>query len=299
MWRRVALSMFCATIYAVGTSCLVSALDVPSAPTIDRPIVDTTGTLSKSQIDDLSSQIAKSRSEKSFQIGILMIPSLDGAVLESYSLDVARKWGIGDATNNGALLLVVKNDRKMRIEVGRGLEGDLTDTRAAKIIQNSIAPKFRDGDYYGGISDGVNSIQLAVSKQADPKLNDTSSAIGSLFDAIPAILFGVFFVFSWLSSILARTKSWWAGGVIGGIIGSIAIFASSAHPLAIGLLITLVPLGLVVDYFVSRNYHKSVLNGTSPAWWAGGTHIGGGGFRGGGGSFGGGGFSGGGSSGSW
>lgn len=298
MWRRIVLSLVFAMVCVVGVGASAHALDIPVAPSLDRPIVDTTATLSPDQIDKLSHQIATSRSEKSFQIGILMIPSLDGAVLEEYSLNVARKWGIGDATNNGALLIVVKNDRKMRIEVGRGLEGDLTDTRAAKIIQTSLAPKFRSGDYYGGISDGVDSIQRAISKQADPRLSDDTPSFGSVLDAIPFILFVIFFVFSWLASILARSKSWWAGGVIGATIGVIAVAASGVHPLSVIALGTLVSFGLLIDYLVSRNYHKSIANGTIPSWWAGGTHLGGGSI-GGGGGFGGGGFSGGGSSGSW
>lgn len=289
----------------VGLATLLSlpacALAVPKAPPLNKPIVDQTSTLTSAEIDDLSAQIAKSRSEKSYQIGILIIPTLgNDEYIEGYSLKVAREWGIGESDkDNGVLLLVVKNDRKLRIEVGRGLEGDLTDVRAGRIVRNVIAPKFRSGDYFGGIQDGVNSIQLAVAGQADKKLATSSNSGGSSFGAIEMVLFFGFFGLIWLGSILGRSKSWWAGGVIGGIMGGASMLLSHVHPLSVVATIVLIPLGLLFDFLVSRNYSSHRADGSLPAWWAGGGSLGGGGGFGGGGSFGGGGFSGGGSSGSW
>ena len=278
------------------------ALAVPPAPSLDRPIVDQTSTLTDDQISALADQIAVSRAEKTYQIAVLIIPTLgNDEYLEGYSLKVAREWGIGQADkDNGVLLLVVKNDRKLRIEVGRGLEGDLTDVRASRIIRNVITPKFKTGDFYGGIHEGINSIQLAVSEKADPKLAaDTGSSSGSILNGLESILFFAVFGFIWLGSMLARSKSWWAGGVIGGVIGGASMLFSHLHPLALIATIVLIPLGLLFDFVVSRNYHQHKSSGTLPSWWAGGGSFGGGGGFGGGGSFGGGGFSGGGSSGSW
>ncbi|QQS21546.1 TPM domain-containing protein [Candidatus Saccharibacteria bacterium] len=289
----------------VGAALLIvlpaRALEVPSAPTLERPIVDKTSTLSEQQIDQLAQQITHGRGEKSYQVGVLLIPTLgQDEYLEGYSLKVARAWGIGDKTNNGVLLLIVKQDKLVRIEVGTGLEGDLTDSRAKRIITGVIRPYFRSGDYYTGISEGVRSIQLAVAKEADPKLASRSEADGSWWDIVSTFGFFVLFGFMWLASILGRSKSWWAGGVIGGVIGFISLFASQWHPLAVIATIILVPFGLLFDFAVSRNYQQHKSAGTLPSWWAGGGSIGhgsGGGWSGGG--FGGGGFSGGGSSGSW
>ncbi len=276
------------------------ALDVPTAPSLAVPIVDTTSTLTSEQIELLAAQIKAGRAEKSYQIGILMIPTLEGQVLEEYSLKVAREWGIGDSTNNGVLLIVVKDDRVLRIEVGRGLEGDLTDTRAKKIITSVIRPKFRVNDYYGGISAGVNSIQAAVAKQADPALStDSSGGFEGIMEGIGSVFFFIIFGFMWLAAMLARSKSWWAGGVIGGIVGALALLITQLHPLAFIATVVLVPFGLLFDFAVSRNYREHKSTGTLPSWWAGGGTWGGGGGGIGGGSFGGGGFSGGGSSGSW
>jgi uncharacterized protein len=274
------------------------ALDVPAAPTLAVPIVDQTGTLTADQIQQLATQISQSRQEKSYQIGILLIPTLgNDEYLEGYSIKVARAWGIGDKDkDNGVLILVVKNDHKMRIEVGRGLEGDLTDLRASRIMRDVMKSKFQQNDFYGGLSGAVNSIQLAVSQQADPSINESDTSESG--DTVTFIIAVVIFVLAWLGSVLGRTKSWWAGGVVGGLGGgaigmmySWTLWTLIALPAAVGV-------GLLFDFLVSRNYQAHRAAGQSASWWAGGGWFGGG-SSGGGGDFGGGDFSGGGSSGSW
>jgi uncharacterized protein len=300
MWRRIifGLSLSCGALVLLATTA--GALEVPAAPSLATPIVDQTSTLSSEQITELARQIQASRSQKSYQVGVLMIPTLgSGEYLEGYSIKVARAWGIGNKSNNGVLLLIVKDDRLVRIEVGTGLEGDLTDTRAKRIITNVMRPKFKSGEYYRGISEALDSIQLAVTKQADPKLTTDTTDGGSLWDAISSIGFFAIFGLMWLASILARSKSWWAGGLIGAIVGGIAMLSTQWHPLAIVATVILVPFGFLFDYVVSKNYVEHKQNGTLPSWWAGGGSVGHGGGWSGGGGFGGGGFSGGGSSGSW
>jgi uncharacterized protein len=291
-------------LYLVMSSSSSFALSVPKAPALDRPIIDQTNTLSEDQINALAAQIATSRAEKSYQIAILMIPTLgNDEYLEGYSLKVAREWGIGrEDTDNGVLLFIAKDDRKLRIEVGRGLEGDLTDVTSSRIIRNVITPKFKEGKFYEGITAGINSIQLAVLAKADPSLDAKPAATSSSIMAIMQnVLFFGIFGFIWLGSMLARSKSWWAGGVIGGAAGVGAMAVTHIHPLAVIGTAILIPLGLIFDFLVSRNYHQHKDGGTLPSWWAGGGSFGGGfgGGSSGGGSFGGGGFSGGGSSGSW
>ena len=236
-----------------------------------------------------------SRKEKDYQIGILMVSSLEDRDLEGYSLDVARTWGIGEKTkNNGVLLLIAKNDRRLRIEVGSGLEGDLTDAQSGRIIQQIITPKFKTGDYYGGISAGVTAIHEAVMGRAPTQQQSVGS--GDITGAIMNVGFFALWIIIWIGSILARSKSWWAGGVIGGIIGIIIAAIAGWVLWVMLLIIALVGSGLGLDWLVSRNYRERTGHGIAPSWWAGGSGWGGGG---GGGSFGGGGFSGGGSSGSW
>jgi uncharacterized protein len=287
---------------ALAVSAGAAALDVPKAPTLDVPIVDQTGTLTAGQIQQLADTIATSRKEKSYQIGILIIPTLgNDEYLEGYSLKVAREWGIGEKdTSNGVLLLIAKDDRKLRIEVGRGLEGDLTDVRANRIIRNVITPKFKEGKYFEGISDGVNSIQLAVAAKPDPAAAKTTESVDWGAIVSTAVFIGIA-VLSWLGAVLGRSKSWWAGGVIGAVAGLVLMLIFGFAIWAIIGFVGLIFGGLGFDYLVSKNYKAHARDHTSPAWWAGGTWGGGGGWGGGssGGGFGGGGFSGGGSSGSW
>jgi uncharacterized protein len=304
MRRRLFLvSIIVACIAALIGVSSASALSVPTAPTLETPIVDQTGTLSTDQTQQLASQIAQSRKDKSYQIGILIIPTLGtDEYLEGYSIKVARTWGIGTADkDNGVLILVVKNDHQMRIEVGRGLEGDLTDLRSGRIVRDVMRPAFQKNDFYGGLSGAITSIQLAVSQKADPALNESQSSSSDGWDTFMTFLVIGAVLLAWLGATLGRSKSWWAGGVVGGAIGVIVMVMFAWAFWTFIVTFFAIGLGLLLDFLVSRNYKAHQAKGMSPSWWAGGGWFGGGGFGGGGGggSFGGGGFSGGGSSGSW
>jgi len=274
-----------------------SALSVPPKPA-DIPIVDQTNTLTTEQKTTLAEQIAAERTKSGNQIAIVIVPSTEDSSIEKYSLDIARGWGIGTAeNNNGVLLLIAKNDRLLRIEVGTGLEGALTDAQAGRIIRDDIRPLFRQDKYFEGVQAGLTSIIAAINGEYIPTTTATEPI------RLPwELIFGFgFLIFSWLGSILARTKSWWAGGIIGGATGgTLGLLAGS---LVFGIIGAgaLAIIGLVLDKVVSANYQSHAGRGDKPSWWAGGGFLGGGGSRGGGGfgGFGGGGFGGGGSSGSW
>lgn len=277
----------------------VSALSVPPTPTAS-PIVDNAQILSPDDETALAKRILDGQAVTGNQIAILTIKSLEGSPIEEYSIAVARAWGIGGKErDNGVLLLVAVNDRKVRIEVGYGLEGALTDIRSGQIIRERISPAFRNQQYAQGISAGLDSVLIAIRNEKDPNLGPSENTRPSTSGPpIELILYALFLIPAWLGSILARTKSWWAGGVIGVVIGGIiAVFFGF---MLIGLLsiIGLFLFGLGLDYAVSRNYHRRTENGITPSWWAGGTHLGGG-PSGGFGGFGGGGFGGGGASGDW
>lgn len=295
--KRTRLGVLLLAVAMLLGSGPASALAVPSAPSLERPIVDQTSTLSESEIQSLSAKITSSRGDKDYQVGVLMIPRLDNESIEEYSIKVAREWGIGQkGENNGVLLLVAKDDRQLRIEVGSGLEGDLTDAQSGRIIRDVITPQFRQGNYYMGISNGLESIAATVSKQPDPHAVPVLTGWQNFWNIV--MQGGVFFIFAflWLSSILARSKSWWAGGILGAVVGVIVAVFAGWVIWSVLLLIGLAIGGLGLDWVVSRNYRDRASHGEAPSWWAGGTHLGGGL---GGGGFGGGGFSGGGSSGSW
>lgn len=287
--RPLLVSLLLVPLFVGGAA----ALDVPPRPTT-APVLDQANILTDDEEQALTAKIFNEEKQTGNQVGVLTIQSLQGSVLEDYSLAVARDWGIGQkGRNSGVLLLVAVEDRRVRIEVGYGLEGALPDIRANQIIEQRITPAFRQGNYYLGISSGVDGILLAIHNEADTTLNNTAKPKGINWELI---FYGLFFIPAWLGAILARSKSWWAGGVLGGIVSAIVVSIIGLTIFGILSIILLPLLGLLFDFFVSRNYQKHSSNGSGPSWWAGGNTLGGGSSWGG---FGGGGFGGGGASGSW
>ena len=227
-WRSSVISLVGLLSSVVLIGCLLSntafaKLEVPAAPPLERPIIDQTESLANEDIDRIAQLINAERQKKSFQIGVLMIPTLGSDdSLEEYSLKVARQWGIGDKKkSNGVLLLIAKKDRKMRIEVGNGIEGSLTDARASQIIRNTIAPKFRSGDYAGGVEAGVKRI-IDAAEGRNLSDNDIDG------ESIVSMLFIVIFITIIVIAILkgngsngSRRRYWWlAGGSDSGSSGS-------------------------------------------------------------------------------
>ncbi|MGD8781656.1 MAG: TPM domain-containing protein [Ignavibacteria bacterium] len=135
----------------------------PEIPVLERYATDLTGTLSTPQINKLDKELRKVDRVTSTQIVLLVIQSLEGYPLEMYTNEVAEKNKIGTKENdNGILFLVSIDDRKMRIEVGYGLEGALPDAMASSILRNDVKPFFREGDYFRGVVSGLNSIIAAT-----------------------------------------------------------------------------------------------------------------------------------------
>jgi uncharacterized protein len=258
---------------------------------------------------DLENLLKNFQASGTGEISVVIIPTLAGDSIEEYSIALAREWGIGQkGKDNGALLLIAKDDRELRIEVGYGFEGTLTDAKSSRIINEVITPRFKVGNYEVGVVDGVMEMvgllnpELAGGKQS---INyDAPAPTTSGMKDITGFVFWAFFILmpmgTWVVSALARSKSWWAGGIIGGVFGLIvSLFIGFMFA---GLITTavLVLLGLLFDYKISKGYQQSIVDGTRSPWWTGGSGGFGGGSSGGGfGGFGGGGFGGGGASGRW
>jgi uncharacterized protein len=135
----------------------------PEIPVLKNYANDLTSTLTSSELSQLETVLKKFDDSTSNQIVFLMVNSLDGAALENYTFDVASKNKIGSAkNNNGILFFIAKNDRKLRIEVGYGLEGALPDAICSSILRNEVRPFFREGDYYQGVEAGLNAIISAT-----------------------------------------------------------------------------------------------------------------------------------------
>ena len=179
---------------AALASALVLAL-VP-VPSLDGPVVDRAGVLGpseKARLDDLARAARDANGGKGPQLGFLIVPSLDGEPIESFSIRVAEAWKLGAETRDDGLLFVVSiEDRAARIEVGGGLEGDLTDVQAGRIIRDRMLPAFRQGAYGAGLQAGAADAlsQLGVDA-GQPPPRDGGAPINPLILAVVLVAFAI------------------------------------------------------------------------------------------------------------
>src|ERR1700748_1419057 len=148
-----------ATLLALMLCWAFAAMADVAVPPLTGRVVDKTATLSGSDIASLDKTLKDFEARKGSQVAVLIVPTTQPETIEQYSIRVAEAWKIGrKKIDDGALLVVAKDDRKLRIEVGYGLEGALTDVTSRRIIDEVIAPHFKTGDFAGGISDGVTRL---------------------------------------------------------------------------------------------------------------------------------------------
>lgn len=240
----------------------------------------------------LEAKLVDFEKETSNEISVVTIQELKEDTIEGFAVSLFEDWEIGKKDrDNGVLLLVAVDDRKMRIEVGYGLEGALTDSQSFLIIEKVLKPHFKNNEYTVGIEKAIDNIIAITKGEYVPLKEDSERSV-----KYEQLFSFVMIFFMWIVSILGRSKSWWLGGVIGAIFAGLIWVFVSVLAGVIGSIV-LVPLGLWFDYVVSKNYAAGKARGHIP-WWVGGGRGGpgaGGGF----GGFGGGGSGGGGSSGSW
>ena len=296
MLRALGLLMAAALSAAVPTHT-ASALDVP--PLRGR-VNDTAGLLSKGVVEQLELVLKEFEEKESTQIVVLTVPSLEGDELEAFSMRVAEQWKIGQkGLDNGAIFIVARADRKVRIEVGYGLEGRLTDLAAGRIIREIVLPEFRAGRFDQGVVNGVQAMIDSV--RGEFQAGDRKGPGGldpvMLNDAIPFLVLFIFLVFS--LGRVSRVLGTVGGGVIMPFLGHMAFSPG------IGMLLALAGIGLAAGFVLSliaalAPAGNTWPGGRPPGGWGGGFSTGGGGFSSGGGfSGGGGGFGGGGASGRW
>lgn len=152
----------------IACTLALFALDVP---TLTSPVMDLAGIVDSSDKSNIKSQLMTLQKDKNIQIAVLTIPSLEGENLEEYTNRVFNSWGLGDKENDsGVLLLVSVQDRKIRIEVGYGMEDTVTDAIASKIIRSVILPEFKNGNYSQGIAAGIHVLTATASHSEDSML---------------------------------------------------------------------------------------------------------------------------------
>jgi uncharacterized protein len=276
-----------------------------AVPPLSGRVVDLTGTLSSDQIAAQTQRLKDLQTRKGSQIAVLIVPTTQPETIEQYSIRVAEAWKIGRRKiDDGALLVVAKDDHKLRIEVGYGLEGALTDVTARRIIDEVIVPQFRSGDFAGGIAAGITRMIGVIDGEPLPAPKpEVSHGADFMFDTLasfwPFILVGALMIGSFLRAIFGRLLGASAAGGVFGVIGWF-VAGSLIAGLAMGGVAFL--LVLIVGDSASvgpspRGYGRSSSGGWSGGGggWSSGSSSSGSsdsGFSGGGGSFGGGGASG-------
>jgi uncharacterized protein len=263
-----------------------------AVPPLTSRVIDLTGTLSGEAVNRIETKLAAFEATKGSQIAVLIVPTTQPEEIEQYSIRVADAWKLGrKGVDDGAILLVAKNDRRVRIEVGRGLEGVLPDAIANRIITDTITPHFKVGDYDGGVEAGVDRIISVVEGEPLPEPDKKWESRGNgLGNAWPLLLVVVIVASGVLRSLFGPMVGSLATG---GLVGVIAWLLSHVVPIGVGAGV----LGFLFAMFLSSSRGWTAGGG---GWGGFGGGLGGGGGGGGGGfSGGGGGFSGGGASGNW
>jgi uncharacterized protein len=269
-----------------------AALADVAVPPLTGRVVDKTATLGSGEIATLDQTLKDFEAKKGSQIAVLIVPTTQPETIEQYSLRVAEAWKIGrKKIDDGAILVVAKDDRKLRIEVGYGLEGALTDVTAKRIIDEVITPKFRSGDFAGGISEGVNRILRVVDGEPLPAPAARRQEMGltELDPFNPFLILAVIVVGGILRGGLGRL---FGSLATGGLVAAVFWFVAASLTLsAIGGVLAFIVTLIGDAMFSSGSLGRGGWVG-SGGGFSGGGSSGGGGFSGGGGNFGGGGASG-------
>jgi uncharacterized protein len=282
-----------------GTALLFAAMlvraDVAVPPLTSR-VTDLTGTLSGEAITRIEAKLANLEAKKGSQVAVLIVPTTQPEEIEQFGIRVEDAWKLGrKGVDDGAYLIVAKNDRRVRIEVGYGLEGALPDAIANRIITETITPHFKSGDYDGGVEAGVDQLISVINGEPLPEPDQKWERHNGLGNLLPLLLVVVFVASGVLRALFGRL---FGSVATGGLAGGLAWLLSHFLPIGLGA-------GVIAFLFAM------LAGSTSRGWSAGrgwgggfgsglGGGFGGGGFGGGGGfSGGGGGGGGGGASGSW
>ncbi len=237
-----------ASLLALLLCWAAAAFAAVAVPPLVGRVVDQTGTLSSGDVASLNQTIRNFEARKGSQIAILIVPTTDGEAIEQFSLRVAEAWKIGrKKIDDGAVLVIAKNDRHLRIEVGYGLEGALTDVTTKRIIDEEITPKFKAGDFAGGVSAGLNRVIRVIDGEKLPAPEPPHWQPTGLFDVSdifnPFLLIPVFLLGGVMRSLLGRLVG---STVSGGIVTLVAWFL-------FGSLIAALIAGMIAFVFVLFN----------------------------------------------
>lgn len=269
-----------------------------NVPPLQGRVNDQAHLLTPEQAAALEEKLHAYEEKTTNQIALLTVPSLEGDPLEAFSVRVAREWQLGqEKRNNGVLIFIAAEERGIRIEVGYGLEGALTDAQSSSIIRNIMIPAFRAGDFNRGIQASVDAIQAAIAGEFTAPEGPAPARSRDHFNEVFSLGLILLILFSSFLSYLPLPITGLAGGIIGGVVGSFMVGAILLPALVGVFLGILLPLlfrgsGGGPGRGIGGRAYRGTGWSAGRGWSGGGGGFGGGGFSGGGGSFGGGGASG-------
>lgn len=276
-----------AALLALALLATAAPADV-AVPPLTARVTDQTATLTPDQRATLERRLAEFEQRKGAQIAVLLVPTTAPETIEQYAIRVAEQWQLGrKGVDDGALLLVAKDDRALRIEVGYGLEGVIPDAIAKRVIDEVMVPFFKRGDFYGGIEAGMAQLMRLVDGEPLPPPAARDPGWNSIFDMLPLLFVAVFVGGGLLRALFGRLVG---ASIAGGIVGVVAwIMLGLGIAVAVGVVVFVLVLIMGFNVGTGRRGHGGWGGGLGGGSWSGG---GGGGFSGGGGGFGGGGASG-------
>lgn len=263
---------------------------IPEAP--DGYVLDEAEVLSEATEAQLQTDLAALQAANSSQLVVVTVKDLQGYEPEQFALAILRDWGVGqEEADNGLVVLISPTEKIMRIEVGYGLEGAITDAQSSMIINQVALPYFKEGNYDQGVLESMSVLE-GLARGETFELNSGSESLDS-GALLTLFLFFILPMMWGICSMLSGTKSWWLGGVFGAIFGGLT---SGGMGLLFGAV-----TGLFVDYILSTYFlgKLGAAHGGTGGFWGGGIFRGGSGGGGGFGGFGGGSGGGGGATGRW
>ena len=292
----------CLPIVFAAAHAIAAEGDFSAIPALRAHVTDTTTTLAATERQSLEQKLSSWEAQRGSQFAVLIVPTTKPESIDEYSQRVTDAWKIGrKGVDDGILLVIAKNDKKLRLQVGKGFEGALTDVTSKRIIDEVIVPPFRKGDFAGGINAGVDKVMSVVAgeKLPPPRSSSSSSSVSQgwpISDWLGYLIFAGLGLFWAFGSFLNRMFGRIGGSLVGGVAaGAIGWFVSS---------LVIVGIGVAILVFLVLLFALASRGLGSGAYLPGGFgYGGGGGWSGGGGggswSGGGGDFGGGGASGSW
>ena len=214
---KLSLLVLCATLLLVSGFAQAELAPIPHLSAL---VVDATATLNQQEIAQLDAKLKAFEAQKGSQIAVLIVPTTQPEDIAQYSIRVVDQWKIGrKKQDDGVLILVAKDDRKMRIEVGRGLEGAIPDLYAKRIITEEMSPRFKQGDFFGGINAATDKVTGMINGEqlAPPERRRDGMPLGGQ-NTLPIFLFTTIFLTMFFSGVLGRFFGAAATGGVSGLL---------------------------------------------------------------------------------